>query len=188
MENITPSGNVAPPQKDTSHIPPVGTSTNVFSAGVVNHDVLLSTAFISVFDINKKQHTVRILLDCRAQSSFISKSLCDKLCLPVEKNYIKVKGLNQMICTVDFKCNILIKSLHYNFSKNITCFVLPEITENLPNVKLESSLDIPVNLKLADPTFYLPGKIDMIIGADLFWRLICNGQHVMKLELCKKLG
>lgn len=180
IENITPSGNVAPPQKDTSHIPPVGTGTNVFSAGVVNHDVLLSTAFVSVFDINKKQHTVRILLDCGAQSSFISKSLCDKLCLPVEKTYIKVKGLNQIICTVDFKCNILIESLHYNFSENIACFVLPEITENLPNVKLEvSSLDIPVNLKLADPTFYLPGKIDMIIGADLFWRLICNGQHVL---------
>jgi len=35
---------------------------------------------------------------------------------------------------------------------------------------------IPNNIKLADPNFNVSSSIDMLIGAELFWRIICAGQ------------
>jgi len=35
---------------------------------------------------------------------------------------------------------------------------------------------IPANIKLADPNFNVPACIDMLIGTELFWRIICSGQ------------
>lgn len=35
---------------------------------------------------------------------------------------------------------------------------------------------IPKHIKLADPNFNVPSNIDMLIGAELFWKLICAGQ------------
>ncbi|XP_067207878.1 uncharacterized protein [Linepithema humile] len=40
----------------------------------------------------------------------------------------------------------------------------------------KQQLEIPKNLKLADPNFNVPANIDMLIGAELFWTLICVGQ------------
>lgn len=47
--------------------------------------------------------------------------------------------------------------------------VLNEITGQIPSVKIEAEkLKIPVNITLADPSFYKPKKIYLLIGADLF--------------------
>jgi len=35
---------------------------------------------------------------------------------------------------------------------------------------------IPPNIKLADPTFHVPGKIDLLLGSEVFWKLLCVGQ------------
>ncbi|XP_018574806.1 uncharacterized protein LOC108913697 [Anoplophora glabripennis] len=36
-------------------------------------------------------------------------------------------------------------------------------------------LDIPRNLRLADPSFYKPSTVEMFIGADLYYDVICTG-------------
>lgn len=40
----------------------------------------------------------------------------------------------------------------------------------------KSSCNIPKNIKLADPQFNLVGEIDILIGAERFWELICVGK------------
>lgn len=35
---------------------------------------------------------------------------------------------------------------------------------------------ILLNIKLADPAFHLPGKIDLLLGSEVFWSLLCVGQ------------
>lgn len=55
--------------------------------------------------------------------------------------------------------------------------ILPTITQRVPNVKLDKRrLDIPQNVKLADPQFHIPSEIELLIGAKRFWELICVGQ------------
>ena len=33
-------------------------------------------------------------------------------------------------------------------------------------------ISIPTNIKLADPLFHEPGKIDLLLGANMFWDLV----------------
>ncbi|NEV48941.1 hypothetical protein EUZ93_00065, partial [Wolbachia pipientis] len=55
--------------------------------------------------------------------------------------------------------------------------VLEKITQNLPTIEVNvTDLDIPKNIKLADPNFNIPSKIDILIGAERFWELVCVGQ------------
>ena len=37
-------------------------------------------------------------------------------------------------------------------------------------------LEIPKNITLADPEFYNPSEIDLLIGVKLFYKLLCVGQ------------
>jgi len=40
----------------------------------------------------------------------------------------------------------------------------------------ENSFKLPRNIKLADPKFYVSADIDILIGAEVFWDLLCVGQ------------
>ncbi|KYN22018.1 hypothetical protein ALC57_05597 [Trachymyrmex cornetzi] len=63
------------------------------------------------------------------------------------------------------------------FNMDIEYVILPKITQNLPLVEVcVTNLDIPKDIKLADPHFNTPSKIDMLIGAEKFWELIGTGQ------------
>jgi hypothetical protein len=56
--------------------------------------------------------------------------------------------------------------------------VIPKITQNIRLVSLTSgrSLEIPKKLKLADPQFHISRPIDLLIGNELFMRLLSVGQ------------
>ncbi|KAF2890887.1 hypothetical protein ILUMI_15286, partial [Ignelater luminosus] len=139
--------------------------------------VLLSTAYVQILDKHHSPHTIRALLDSGSQSSYITQDLCQKLQLTTSKEIIAALGLNNTISNIDSKCEVSIQSLHNNFSASVPCFVVPQITGNLPNIVLNiSELNIPKNIKLTDPSFFKPQKIDMLIGAQIFWNLISIGQ------------
>jgi len=67
----------------------------------------------------------------------------------------------------------------------LSCLIIPEITGSLPNSKINvQNLQIPETIKLADPQFYVSAKVDLLIGADCFWGLLCVGQiRVGKTQL-----
>jgi len=54
--------------------------------------------------------------------------------------------------------------------------VVPKITGPLPNKKVNAMFNIPDNIKLADPLFYTPQKIDILIGAEHFFDILCEGK------------
>lgn len=57
------------------------------------------------------------------------------------------------------------------------CIITEQVTDKLPAFTLNrGTFDLPRNLPLADPKFHEPADIDVLIGADLFWDLICVGQ------------
>lgn len=60
---------------------------------------------------------------------------------------------------------------------NIEAIVLRKICDNLPSAPVSCSLPNSSNLVLADPNFAKPGAIDMLLGADLFSKILLNG-HV----------
>jgi len=51
------------------------------------------------------------------------------------------------------------------------------ITEYNAKFKIsKSELEIPSNTRVADPEFNVPREIDLLIGVEKFWDLICVGQ------------
>ncbi|KAJ8950951.1 hypothetical protein NQ318_008392 [Aromia moschata] len=131
--------------------------------------VILSTVLVNILDKNKKLHTARALLDAGSQSNFITHELCEILQLKRTKINLKVCGLNQTHSDVRSSVSTQIQSRHGDFSTGLSCLVVPHISSDLPNFKINlQSLQIPNNITLADPKFHLPNKVDILLGAGVF--------------------
>ncbi|KYN24375.1 hypothetical protein ALC57_04022 [Trachymyrmex cornetzi] len=142
-----------------------------------NSHVLLSTALLFVKDRNAKTHKVRAILDPGSQSSLITSSLCDRLQLEKTNVQINLEAINNSSCRIRHKCNLSVTAHHNNYSFNLACLIISDITGPLPNVIIDKErLQIPSNIRLADPSFHLPSRVDILIGADSFWNLLCVGQ------------
>ncbi|XP_049878082.1 uncharacterized protein LOC126375229 [Pectinophora gossypiella] len=143
--------------------------------------ILLSTALIEVSNpVISQKVQVRALLDCGSQSSFISKTLKDKLALksnPIDTLKVIGIGNNCSIKAVE-SCNPQINSLNSQFKIALSCFVLNELTGYLPKSKVNlHDLNLPKDIQLADPNFHQPAPIDVLIGADIFWDILGNEQR-----------
>lgn len=145
---------------------------------IVNvNQILLSTALIKVKDSKGEYIEGRVLLDSGSQSNFITEEFVKKLNLKTVKDQIEIKGINQHVSHAMESVDLRITSRFNTFGMNLSCIVLPKITQNLPIVIIDTSrLEIPKNIKLADPCFNISGKIDLLIGVESFWELICVGQ------------
>lgn len=138
--------------------------------------VLLATTRVIIFDSKGKSYQCRALLDNGSQSNFITKQLTQKLSL--EKTSIKfpVCGLNQSITNISNKTKTSIKSLYNNYKRKLSFMIVDNITQELPNKFYSSTLNIPEGLSLADPRFNCPETVDLLLGAGIFWELLCAGQ------------
>ncbi|XP_050305074.1 uncharacterized protein LOC126742475 [Anthonomus grandis grandis] len=100
-------------------------------------------------------HEVRALLDSGSQSNFITTDLAAFLNLNIKELSVSVIDLN--------------------------CVVLDKITNALPTLSVDKEkLKIPSNIVLADSFFNIPSKIDILIGAEVFYELLSYGQ--IKIE------
>lgn len=51
--------------------------------------------------------------------------------------------------------------------------VLPKLTNNIPLMYIDTSnMNVPKNIQLADPQHYKPQKIDIILGASVFFEVL----------------
>lgn len=142
-----------------------------------NQYVLLSTASIYVYDSMGNKHIAKAILDCGSQSNFISSKLCNLLRLPQCTTNISITGINNITSNINTKCDVTIESRLSQFLTTISCFILPKITDDLPNNNIDiSQWNIPDHLNLADPLFNESGEVDLLLGASVFWTLLRNGK------------
>jgi len=135
--------------------------------GTISRQVLLSTAEIRIRDKNGQFIECRASLDSGSQSNFISESCMDKLGLRYDKTQIEIHGINQQVSRALKVVDLEVTSRFGSFTTSLQCVVLPCITQNLPAVKISrSELDIPSNIRLADPEYYIPKEVDLLIGAE----------------------
>lgn len=159
-----------PPQIETSHAN--------HACNVETYQTLLSTAQIKVYDINGKTHLCRALLDPGSQSNFITEELFHKLGLKGDRLNVTVSGISQNLSNIKAKTGIHIQSCVNDFTATLSCLIIEQITSCLPNKAFDlSKLNIPSHMHLADPKCSKPGKIDILLGAGIFWKLLCVGQQ-----------
>ncbi|GFU77033.1 integrase catalytic domain-containing protein [Trichonephila clavipes] len=139
--------------------------------------VLLSS--VQCFLIRDKYgllHEVRALLDVGSQSHFITKDCADRLQLKNEKINLLVSCLNESTMTINGGVTTSIFNGDLSFKKELNLLVVRRITDLTPSQIINVSLDMPNEIKLADYKFNIPGKIDVLLGAEIFYELLRPGQ------------
>lgn len=150
-----------------------GPTTSVTMSAITTNQALLSTALVKVTS-HDKIFILRALLDSGSQSSFISERAQREIgSCKIKNTHHCVSGIGNSVLNVTEHCTINLHSMHNSFNTQVKCFILPKITERLPHVAVRiESLGIPNNIQLADPSFYQPSEIDLLLGADIFWDLL----------------
>lgn len=155
-------------------------SSRVALLGRTNKYTLLSTAEVFINDPNnhKRIFKARMLLDPGSQTNFITERLCNKLGLCKQKTNIAISGIgNSESIMTHYKTDAKIKSYDGNFSRDISCLVLNEISHRMPICSFDPSfLKIPEDIALADPEFNINKEIDILCGVSLFYDILLSRQ------------
>lgn len=149
-----------------------------FSSGgmVASTQVLLATALVRAENKNGGQYTVRALLDQGAQASFVTEATAQYLGLKKTsvRGYISGLDGNRNVSTRGMT-TLTFSSIYDETMKiSVEVYVLKSITSFLPSKKMVS-VEWVGDLPLADPHYYAPNKIDILLGADIYGQVIQEG-------------
>jgi hypothetical protein len=135
--------------------------------------ILLATAQVVVYDSMGQPHKCKALLDSASQTNFITVSLVQHLRLNKGRNRLPIQGINEVTAKTSHSVSLRLQSTISAFTAHITCALLPCITGEMPSMHLQhDNWNLPVDVQLADPYFYRPGKVELLLGADLFFDLL----------------
>ncbi|XP_037038490.1 uncharacterized protein LOC119076010 [Bradysia coprophila] len=138
--------------------------------------VFLGTAIIHVMNANGIPIKMRALLDSGAQLNVMSERMLQKTGLSCTPANMQIIGLGEVLASSSKRTTINMASMHSNFTTSLEVFIMKTVTTCQPLKEVNvSDWKIPKAVQLADPAFNLPDKIDILIGAELFYRLLVNG-------------
>ncbi|XP_049309563.1 uncharacterized protein LOC125777819 [Bactrocera dorsalis] len=139
--------------------------------------VLLATAIIYVKNRSGSLIPCRALLDSASQLNFITNRLANQLQLKKIKSSQFISGIGQNDFVDNHIVNFDLHSRINDYIAKLSAVITPTITDVQPSRSLKGiNWNIPQNIRLADPHFFEPQRVDMLIGASLFFDLLCVGQ------------
>ncbi|XP_062713737.1 uncharacterized protein LOC115269020 [Aedes albopictus] len=163
-------------QKNAPVDPPVSTTCSSNFAQS-SKTVLLLTAVVQAFDKKNRPHPCRVLLDSGSQVNFVTEELANRLDLPKQPANVPITGINALRTLARDKVTLKIKSRVSSFQASLECLVTPRVTGTIPSSKIDvAQWEIPDGVVLADPEFHTPDKVDLLIGAELFFDILKPSQ------------
>ena len=157
--------------------PPSETVATLHSEGDSETQVLLATALVNVQDQSGKQQVCRVLIDGGSQATFITESCVKSLGLKRGRTDVQISGISSTsIGTARGRVSVSLSSCISNESLNVEALILNKVTGVLPRYPCKTkSWDHTSNLQLADPAFFKPGYVDILLGADVASSLLKPG-------------
>ena len=137
-------------------------------------DALLMTAMVLLKGPGGQQLKARAFLDPGAGLSLVSSRVAQLLELPLEASRTSFTTVQGTKCQGSkYLTTLTISPLHYSRDFKCRPAVVQTVTEKIPNKVLSPVHDFPhlLGLQLADPTFNIPGRVDILLGADLWLQL-----------------
>ncbi|XP_075147420.1 uncharacterized protein LOC142221551 [Haematobia irritans] len=151
-----------------------------------SQNVLLGTAVVQINHMGLK-YFVRVLIDSGSHGTFITERIFHILKLPSRPIDAEISGLNGITSAKARKIATFSVSprCESNLEISIDALVVPKLSENLPSNSINPSLlkEFP-DINLADPKFYTSSRIDMLIGADIFNKILLDN---VKRNICGSL-
>ena len=121
-------------------------------------------------------HECRVLLDTGSQPNLITEDSCRRLELPISAINMTGSGVEQIGLNLRKGTRAVINSKFGHYKTSLRCLVTSRITQYTPiSPKDLEIVQIPYHIQLADPTIKNP-RVDLLIGAGLFWDLLYVGQ------------
>lgn len=144
----------------------------LFSQGNSKY-VLINTAIVYIRDSNGRKRPFRAILDSAAQSNFVTSEAARALGIRKEKVNVPISGLNECSLNVKSKMNAHLSDANDNSKWLVDLLIVPKITDITPPTQLNSfKIKIPHNITLADPEFNKVNKIQILLGAELFFHFL----------------
>ena len=165
---------------------PAHTTTNPsipsHAASGLASNSLLMTCCVLVNAPDGSTAEARALLDCASSASFVSERLAQSLNLPRTSQSAVISG----VAGLSHK-STLQPIARFSFSSrtspseifHVTAIVVPRVTCDLPlhSISFDSKWKHLSNIQLADPNFGHPGRIDMLLGVDVFVEVMLHGRR-----------
>ncbi|XP_050063335.1 uncharacterized protein LOC114121390 [Aphis gossypii] len=151
-------------------------STVTAHAFTLGEQVLLATVVALAVSPYTKTATCRALLDSGSQKNFITEEMVQTLRLKKDKIKHVISCIGEIVQHASSSVWLKIKSRVSNYSVYLPLIVVPKITGQLPPQNIKTTCNIPDNIKLADPHFNTPQKVDILLGATHFYEFLSDGQ------------
>lgn len=136
---------------------------------------LLATALVPVRSSNGHTTVLRALIDPGSQASFVSERATQLLKLKRKPAQGRVIGVGSTETNISHMVQLEILSRHdEGFSLNINAYVLAgHLTSKLPSKTINAQPWPHLSkLNLADPEFFTPGKIDLLLGVEVYTEIL----------------
>ncbi|XP_073847639.1 uncharacterized protein [Musca autumnalis] len=138
---------------------------------------IIPTAVILMKDNSGSFHTVRALLDSCSELNFISEETAKRLKLKFRPFSQEISGIAEVRTAIKFSVDTTIKSRISSFVWSSTFAVTKNISSHQPGEFINTSQwKIPQNIEFADPLFYKPQRIDVLLSAEVFFDLLIDGR------------
>ena len=168
------------PENHNTLLHPEGKSNNLLINSLyssLSSQVILATAIIDFESRTGERVQARVVLDSGSQSHFVTQHFATLLDLKYRSINIPVEGLNQIESRINYSIDAKINSRHTEFTSILNFLIIPNICNKLPTEPLDRSIVQPArNIKLADPSFHVPAGVDALLGAEIFYELLCIGR------------
>lgn len=153
----------------------VAASSGPWHGDATTTSVLLGTAQCHIVDTDGNICVLRAIIDSASQRDLITTECCKRLKLKMRAPQNKyVSGVGDVTNPIEGVTCLTIRSKFDDSVRfNIQPVVVNRITNELPTAKIDASrLDYLNNIPLADCNYFTPANIDLILGADVFARIV----------------
>ncbi|GFV51898.1 integrase catalytic domain-containing protein [Trichonephila clavipes] len=148
-------------------------------------NVFLSTVRALVKNKYSQWVEVRCLLDVGSQSCLCTRACAEKLQLKMEKINIVVSCVNDASMVVKNCVKTSVANKAKTFESELMLLVVNKITDLIPNKVIDVDVNVSEFVPLADDKFNIPDRIDMLLGAEIFYELLkpgkfyCDNSHLV---------
>lgn len=143
-----------------------------------NVAAVLPTANVMVKDREGNLREFRALLDSGSQASFVTESCSQKLGLKRVNSRMVITGIGSS--SAGKSRGMITLCLKPGFPStyeiSVNALIIPKITTQLPKLLADQHLQWISSIQLADPVWCKNRNIDILLGADVFFEVLDEGQ------------
>ena len=152
------------------------------AATELSNSTLLMTCRVLIHGPSDLSVEARAVLDFASSNSFISERIAQILCLPRSHRSSNISGIGGLTCKSGIRAVTQFAVppiLRPDKWFKVSAIIMPRVTCDLPVSPVNNNgWDHLSDLSLADTSFSQPGRIDVLLGVDIFVNVLLQGRRI----------